>query len=783
MATIKEQLIQAIRNASTHNPDVEAAPVCILWPDKEGQWMSIIQQLQGEDALPELFVLGDYQPDKRIGPAIWLRCVLAGQIEGIQIPGGCIPIFYLPNYSRQDLRKIENYTEQLKPLADLQFRGVLWSQINGKDWTALAFLKSDQGGLGLDVSQDRATINAIHSALETLLDVDIELLRNEHLNKDFFNALVTGGDPIKDILTWLDKGDAYRESLKENEWHAFIENCRSKLDFDPQNSGILSGAEKLVYHQGPWQQVWNRFCEAPHRYLKIPEQLRKIPVLTDLFSDKRSWPQWNDREEQRLREELLRLPALSNAEMRQLIHKLEREHSGRRSSVWSDLGQTPLARALEWLVKLIEYTTKSLSQGSVQDVLNLYTQSAWRADEAVLKAMSFMEHQDDKDSLTQAVRSIYLPWLEESARHFQKLIIENGYPGENAETRSIPEYSKSECILFVDGLRFDLAKQLQTMLLDRGFETEEILEWKPLPTLTSTGKPAVSPVSNLLTGNALTIDFEPETRENAQSLKGGNALKRLMFETGWQVLDRPEPASKHEHIWIEVPDIDQSGHDRGWNITREVDGILHHILMLIEELIRMEWKFIRIVTDHGWLLMPGGLPKTALSTHLTDQKWGRCALIKPGGLNEEYIFPWYWNSDRQIAFANGVSCYRAGVEYAHGGVSLQECLTLQLRVSAEKRKSLDVSVSIKNVLWQGLRCKVTADGDTSNLYLDIRLHAGNPETSLVNTKNPKALKGDKLPSIIIENEELIGKEATIVMIDEQGNLLAQQLTTIGGGEF
>ncbi len=46
--------------------------------------------------LPELMVLGDYAPEKRTGPAIWLRCVLARQIEGIDFPVDTPPIFISP---------------------------------------------------------------------------------------------------------------------------------------------------------------------------------------------------------------------------------------------------------------------------------------------------------------------------------------------------------------------------------------------------------------------------------------------------------------------------------------------------------------------------------------------------------------------------------------------------------------------------------------------------------------------------------------------------------------
>ena len=71
-----DRLVKAIRDAAVHNPDVQAAPACILWPDGDRQWEPVVPRLQIE--MPELLQLGDYTPEKRIGPAIWLRCAIAG---------------------------------------------------------------------------------------------------------------------------------------------------------------------------------------------------------------------------------------------------------------------------------------------------------------------------------------------------------------------------------------------------------------------------------------------------------------------------------------------------------------------------------------------------------------------------------------------------------------------------------------------------------------------------------------------------------------------------------
>jgi hypothetical protein len=55
-----------------------------LRPDHSRQWKVVIPRLLEE--LPELFILGNYCPEKRTDPAIWLRSVVARKIEEAKLP-------------------------------------------------------------------------------------------------------------------------------------------------------------------------------------------------------------------------------------------------------------------------------------------------------------------------------------------------------------------------------------------------------------------------------------------------------------------------------------------------------------------------------------------------------------------------------------------------------------------------------------------------------------------------------------------------------------------------
>jgi hypothetical protein len=788
---VSSRFVKAIRDAAIYNPAVQFPPACILWPDRDRQWEAVIPRLQNE--LPELFILGDYNPGQRTGPAIWLRCVLAGKLpevsdqsrDGKLQADNCqlTPILYLPGVSRQDLRAVESCPDHLKPLAELQYRGVIWSQINGKDWTILAFLKSDEGGLGLDVAQDNDTRNAMQLALTRLLDEDIELLKAKRLDSNYFNMLLTGGDPVRDLLHWLDQGDAFRAGRGENEWHAFVEVCRSQLAFDPENDGILQGATKLAAHEGAWRPVWERFCEAPKRYLNIPAQIQKCPMPPlELFSNVAThggWPQWNEAQEANLSKELLALDKLAPHDCRQRIADLETKHHDRRTLVWTELGKSPLACALEHLAILAETTASSLATGEIADLTVAYQTSGWRADDAVLQALACVERQEDWEAVTVAIRSVYLPWAEESARYLQNIVQQSGYPGGTIGDRKATPSVTGECILFVDGLRFDVARQLVELLSQRGHQIEERLCWAALPTVTGTGKPAVAPVQDRIRGQQANANFEPAVAETGQSLKGGYHFKKLLSEAGWVILEKAECGDGNGHAWCEFGNIDHEGHDRGWKLARYLDSMLSEIRERIEQLLGAGWRSIRVITDHGWLLMPGGLPKINLPSALAESKWRRCAAIKPGAVTDERLYPWFWNPELSFALADGICCYRQGDEYTHGGLSLQECLTLELIVSYGSSAEPSIWVKITDIVWKGLRCTVAVDGDFSGLSLDVRTQPGNASSSVAVSVKP--LRDNGTASVVVEDEELEGSSANIVLLDPDGGLVAQVTTVIGGG--
>ena len=181
------RLLASLQKAADYNHDDMVPPAAILWTDEKREWERLVPRLRM--VLPQFLVFGPYDTANRTGPAIWLRCVLAGRIPETPIPTGSVPIIYLPGVSRATIRATEECPQELKPLAELQYRGVFWSQANGKDWTVTAFLQTNQGGLQLKIARDNATAASIRRALEKLVDVPVAELQAKSAGGELNSSL------------------------------------------------------------------------------------------------------------------------------------------------------------------------------------------------------------------------------------------------------------------------------------------------------------------------------------------------------------------------------------------------------------------------------------------------------------------------------------------------------------------------------------------------------------------------------------------------------------------
>ena len=72
------------------------------------------------------------------------------------------------------------------------------------------------------------------------------------------------------------------------------------------------------------------------------------------------------------------------------------------------------------------------------------------------------------------------------------------------------------------------------------------------------------------------------------------------------------------------------GHKLQGKLAGRIDEQLDLVLDRILHLLEAGWRKVRVVTDHGWLLAPGGLPALPLKKYMTQCRWARCAVIREG---------------------------------------------------------------------------------------------------------------------------------------------------------
>ncbi|MBR1368481.1 hypothetical protein RJ53_02760 [Methanocalculus chunghsingensis] len=761
--TFLETVHNALKNATTeYNRNDAAPPVALLWTDPTEEWRPVVSLLKKTFQMP-IMTLGSYDPDSWQGPAIYLRCLLEETIPDTTFPKGDCPIIYLPGYSRDAFRNSRDCPDMIKPLIELQYRGLLWSHKNGRDWTIAGFL---QANYSIETQPDQATKDALRSSIEKLCQETIQTLRsNQPLKAGFFTSL-THPDEKKQILLWMNAPEEERGKMSQGDWTSFRFICKSDYKFDPQIDGVATAAEKLAsQEERRWQQIWERFIETPERFPDIPNLLRNL-VRPSFIVFKDSWPQINDEEEKKLHTDLLALEQVSAREAAETIQRLEKAHAERRSWVWAAVGESPLAMALQPLNELAELSAHYTFGGTLDEQARRYTETLYMADNAILRSLEYATDADTTKAVTTAIRAVALNWLSARAEEFQKAWCSS--PPEQMKQTSPPVVG--EVLLFVDGLRMDCGHRLKKILGDAGEECSLSYRYSVLPTLTETAKPAVMPIAGeLASGEGLT----PCTQSGAAAEI--QALRRLLEAHSYQVLKEGEYGDPAGSAWTEIGNIDHSGHDRGIALASTLDHELSLIGNRVHSLLQSGWSQVRIVTDHGWVLIPGGLQKTDLPPAYTVVKKGRCARLHPDVQVSYPVLPWFWDRNVRIALAPGITCFEAGKEFDHGGLSPEEAVVPEIIV--RRGGGVQSVIEVEPPVWRGLRLSVDTSGAEGS-RIDIREKPGDPATSLLEAS--KTIPADGKVSLVIPDDRFEGTEAFIVILDDNGNPSAQRKVIIGG---
>ena len=759
MTTPLDALAATLRDAASYNAAAEAPPETVVWCDANSEFLPLIPALR--ERLPELLTYGDFDLTTRTGPAIWLRAATVGAIEGVSWPEEATPIIFLPGVARETLKGAEDCPALLQPLVWFTVAGSFFGHVNGKDWTLRGFLAAERGSLKLTFADDARTRMALSHAALRFCNRPIEELRGKRWDADQLNALLAP-DLAADMLDWID--GAFSETADSGRFAAFASIAEKELKFDPRKLSRQDAVKRLAKREGRWSNVWSRFA-ASTGYSGVVGflELEEPASLFDHSENRDVYPKLNAQAESKLREELEKLADLSAEDARQRLAALEKEHAWRRETVWSRRGDAPLARALMHLSVLVE--AKSLPSHDGTTLAEAYVATGAATDWAAMSALAVAPRELDRVAVTAALRSVYLPWVEEGAIALQELV-RTGKVRFAAAASSEPT---AKTILFVDGFRMDLARELAILLEQEGVKVKLGWAWSGFPTVTATCKPMVSPVASLLSGPSTTTDVLPVSPDGKPATKP--VLFKLMQGEGWETDNTLLPDGK---LWAETGRFDEEGHALGARLSERLFAGIRDAADRILQLVH-SGRNVRIVTDHGWLLMPGGLPSAALDVGLVEPngKRTRCAMIKPKAQTSYLQVPWSWNDEVAIAAATGARSFYASYEYAHGGISPQECVLPVLEVTGN---GMQKDVSIHRAAWEGLRLRVEVAGG-ADLHVDLRLGA--------ETSGPTLIKGDRVldekgcTSFLISDEHE-QEAACLVVLDDDGRVLAHRVLAVGG---
>lgn len=761
-ATPLAALVCAVHASADHDPRAEAAPSAVLWCDPGREFAPLLPALR--TALPSLLTLGPIDPALRQGPAIWLRTAAGRALPAVDWPGDAPPVIYVPGVGREVLRAAEDCPEPLRLLAFYAVTGAVFGHPNARDWTLRGFLAANAayGGLGLDVPGDEPTRQALAAAAAKLFARPLAELQGRRLDATWLHHLLAP-DLAEDTLAWM--GGELTAQADPPRFAAFQARAKAELKLDPARTPLAAAAARVLRQDAGWAPVWTRFATAgPGFHEPVAALLTAVESPDPLLADPAVYATANARQENELRSALLRLDGATEATARETVTRLAKIHAPRAAGPWAARGHARLAAAIVQIARLA--ASPALPSQDAVSLAAAYAASGWQADDAAMQALAAVApgagHLDslaaDRAGVALTLRALYAPRLAREAETLQALLPQ-GPP------RS-PAPAETEAVLFVDGLRMDLAHRLSALLHRAGATVEVGWRWTGFPSVTATCKPLASPAAPRLHGGDDAETFEPLAADGRRATTP--VLLREMEAAGYGAALTLNP---RDRCWLEAGHFDKDGHDQQ---SRLADGLEAGLMAVAAEALTIirSGRRLRVTTDHGWLLLPGGLPVARLPAGLTATRWRRCAVVHEGAATNVARLPWTWNPAVLVATAPGIHVFMDGADYAHGGISPQESVVPELLIAPLAPARRAVTLAVK---WIGLRLYVTAEGGEG---LTAFLLLG-PEGQGVPAAAPKTLKPDGTASLPAD-DAFVGQVALLELRDQSGQVLASQRVVVGG---
>jgi hypothetical protein len=428
------------------------------------------------------------------------------------------------------------------------------------------------------------------------------------------------------------------------------------------------------------------------------------------------------------------------------LEVIEKIAEARKKSPWAIKGKINVWELISESSSLYRNCKESISllEKSFYDVeflTNLYIQNEglWKIDFIYRKLYSSLRNVEEEFFRTFLKPSFnaYSFWLIIFTERFSNAVeklsewrIKGLIDQHKLWEEIVEKESKPLAIFFVDALRYELGKELESMLKSKGYDIKLIPMLSSLPSITEVGMASLLPHKSLfakvengklkiLVDETTSIGGK-ETRVSMLKEKFGDKVTIIELSE----IIRLSPTSLktriegYDYIIITDRDIDIAGTYLLEISVSLFDELVERLSEAIDKLHKAGIRTVITTTDHGFLLIPKDFTFNiieGIKSEIDVDKKRRYVIGKPPYNPSLFTFNFeqiWLKGDGMVAFPRGLSCLNVPGEqqiFLHGGISPQEnCISViiskakieigKVKIEAEIPEEITTAICLINII-------------------------------------------------------------------------------------
>ena len=415
--------------------------------------------------------------------------------------------------------------------------------------------------------------------------------------------------------------------------------------------------------------------------------------------------------------------------------------------------------------KALEYNGQSRDE-----MVEKYVNEWWILDKLALELTSYKI--EGIENLVQPAITAYESYLDKINRKFADAVIKEGWVQNHTNFwEYVKKAEKPVAVLFVDALRFDLAKMIVENVT--GVENAEI-NWLygVLPSITEVGMAALLPNSQI----EIKKDNPLKVEINGESVSTKTERKLYLNKRGIEVIDfETTSIPEKEILVVMVRDIDRLGEISDIAPNNLIDTA-NKISGFISKLRNAGYRTVIIGSDHGFLYLISQPNKVSCKGDFVARRFALgassegCIILKAveTGISGDLLF----------AFLVGTAVFANQGEtpnFVHGGVSLKETImsVISLKLLVPKEKvGIEIESPVEKITSFIAVVKLKPvfkkfDAEPRRIFVEIHGKRSNYVTVTTEKAETVRLKW-------LESDETPPEEVELKVIDESGEIIARK---------